>query len=127
MAGAYPNPTHQHLSAAAMFVLEVTRIDPHWAEWSETDVSAIRYRLCPCLSCILDLFSSYTTIVDKILKVIHRDYQFKSSGAYLLSTQKLMKPQSANVSAGHLAASKFLPQHVSDSGIQNPHAPVKCQ
>jgi len=42
MAGAYPNPTHQHLSAAAMFVLEVTRIDPHWAEWSETDVSAIR-------------------------------------------------------------------------------------
>ena len=46
MAAAYPNPTHQHLSAAAMFVLEVTRIDPHWAEWSETDVSAIRYLFC---------------------------------------------------------------------------------
>ncbi len=45
MAAAYPNPTHQHLSAAAMFVLEVTRIDPHWAEWSETDVSAIRCHL----------------------------------------------------------------------------------
>lgn len=45
MAAAFqgpPNPASQYLSAAAMYILELTRIDPEWSEWKETDVSAVR-------------------------------------------------------------------------------------
>ena len=36
------NPSSQYLAAAALFVLELTRADPQWAEWKETDVTAVR-------------------------------------------------------------------------------------
>ena len=26
-----------------MFLVELTRVDPHWAEWRETDVASVRY------------------------------------------------------------------------------------
>ena len=42
MAQAFPVSSQQHLAAAAMFCMEVTRFDPNWAAWSETDVSAVR-------------------------------------------------------------------------------------
>lgn len=36
------NASNQYLAAAAMFLVELTRADPHWAEWKETDVAAVR-------------------------------------------------------------------------------------
>lgn len=51
MAEASPgpqNPSSQYLAAAALFVMELTRVDPHWAEWKETDVASVRSVMFLC-------------------------------------------------------------------------------
>ena len=44
-SGGPQNPSNQFLAAAAMFLVELTTADPHWAEWKETDITSVRYTL----------------------------------------------------------------------------------
>lgn len=37
----------QHAAAAAIFLMEVTRLYPDWQIWKETDVSAVRCHIHP--------------------------------------------------------------------------------
>ena len=62
MADASPgplNPSAQYLAAAALFVIELTRTRPLWAEWKETDLASVRWeysRISHFASCNCRLF-----------------------------------------------------------------------